>query len=122
MKRLIAFAIAVIMLVSVLSLAACGGGSGKSSENLADSKYVGTWKATTMALKDESEALGSEWTLILKEDGTGQSIDEEGEHEITWELTKNGFKMTGDGNVTFTDEGDNIKTKVLGVSIILERQ
>ena len=120
MKRTISAAVIVSIIMSMLLLASCGGNS--SSADLSDSKYVGTWKATTMALKDESESLDHEWTLTLKEDGTGQFIDEEGTNDITWELTDSGFKTKGDTKLKFTDDGDNIKTKIIGVDLIFEKQ
>ena len=120
MKRTISIVVVLLMLLSVLLLAGCGGSG--SSADLSDSKYVGTWKATTMELKDESEALGDEWILTLKEDGTGQFVDSESTQNITWELTSDGFKTKGDTKLTFKDDGDNIKTKIIGVDLIFEKQ
>ena len=55
-------------------------------------------------------------------DGTGEIVDEEGTSKVTWELTSNGFKTKGDTKLTFTDDGDRIKTKVIGVDLIFEKQ
>ena len=99
-------------------LAACGG----SSKDYSDSKYVGTWKATTLALKDESEELGASYVLTLNGDGTGQFVDAEDISYITWELTEDGFRTKGDTKLRFTDDGDNIKTNIIGVDMIFERQ
>ena len=41
MKKLISLTIAALMVLSALALTSCGGGS---TEDLSDSKYVGTWK------------------------------------------------------------------------------
>ena len=49
-------------------------------------------------------------------------VDKESTSNITWELTKEGFKTKGDTKLTFTDDGDNIKTRLLGVDLIFERQ
>lgn len=122
MKRTISITIALIMVLSTILLAACGGGNSSSKTDLSDSKYVGTWKASTMALKGESEDLGAEWTLTLKADGSGEYVDEEGTTNITWELTSGGFKTKGDTKLTFTDDGDNIKCKIIGVDMIWEKQ
>ena len=55
----------------------------------------------------------------MNADGTGQSISEEEDAEnFTWEPTKDGFKTKGDIKLTFTDDGDNIKTKILGANVI----
>ena len=119
MKKTISIAVVLLMVLSVLLLSGCGG---SSSADLSDSKYIGTWKATTMALQDESEALDTDYTLTLKEDGTGQFVSEEGTDNITWELTDNGFRTKGDTKLKFTDDGDNIKTKIIGVDLIFEKQ
>ena len=121
MKRTLSIAVALLMVLSVFLLAGCGG-SGGSSADLSDSKYVGTWKATTMALKDETEPLEGEWILTLNADGTGQFVSEEETSNITWELTSDGFKTKGDTKLTFKDDGDNIKSKVIGVDLIFEKQ
>lgn len=124
MKRIVSIAVISVMILSALAFTACGGGS---SADLSDSKYVGTWKATTMALEDETGDVESEFVMILNGDGTGQFIgtDDDGEEEVsdlTWELTDNGFRTKGDSKMKFTDDGDNIKTKVLGVELIFEKQ
>lgn len=109
------------MVFSVLFLAACGGGS-SSSEDLSDSEYVGTWKATSMAVGDESEAVDEEYTLTLNADGTGEFVSIEGTSNITWQLTSDGFKTKGDTKLTFVDDGDNIKAKISIAELIFERQ
>ena len=107
------------MVTVILLLAACGG-SGKT--DLSDSKYVGTWKAEKMALKDESEELSGEWILTLNGDGTGKYVSEGETTSITWELTDGGFRTKGDTKLKFKDDGDKIKTKILGVDLIFKKQ
>ena len=119
MKRTISISVILLMTTLMFLLTACGG---NSSTDLSDSKYVGTWKASTMSLKDESESLSEEWTLTLNGDGTGQFVSTEETTDITWVLTDSGFKTKGDTKLKFTDDGDNIKTKILGVDLIFERQ
>jgi major membrane immunogen (membrane-anchored lipoprotein) len=124
MKRNIALTLALVMILSTL-LAACGGSSsssGSSSTDLSDSKYVGTWKATTMSLKDETESIDFEWTITLNADGTGEYVSEDGPTSITWELTDDGFKTKGDAKLTFTDDGDNIKAKVSITEVVFVKQ
>lgn len=123
MKKFTIAAVAILV-VALLGLAACGS---SGSKDLSNSKYVGTWKATTMQLKGETGELTAEFTLTLKGDGTGQyySKAEDGTEEKTdvkWELTNNGFKTTGDTKLTFTDDGNNIKTKIIGVDLIFVKQ
>ena len=108
-------------MVMAFALSACGG-----NQDLSDSKYVGTWQAGSMSLEDESADLKTFWTLTLNGDGTGSSysVDEDGTEEtsnFTWSLTDEGFKTKGDLKLKFTDDGDGIKTSVLGVDLHFAR-
>ena len=121
MKKKIAILIS-LMMVLTFALAACGGGGG--GEDLSGSKYLGTWKAESVSVGEESEGLGDEgsYTLTLNGDGTGTfvSIDEDGTEEVsevTWSETSDGFKTKGDTKLTFTDDGDGIKTSLLGIGL-----
>ncbi len=111
-----------LAMVMAFALSACG----SSSEDLSNSKYVGSWQADTISVADESEDLDAVYMLTLSEDGTGSftSIDEDGNEEvsnITWSLTSDGFKTKGDTKLKFTDEGDGIKTSVIGVDLHFSR-
>ena len=125
MKKITAIIMSAILALSALVLVACGGGS---SEDLSDSKYVGTWKATSMTVLDTTEEVsGGEYALTLNGDGTGHFFSKEdgGEGEttdITWELMDGGFKTKGDTKLKFKDDGNNIKAKILGVDLIFEKQ
>ncbi len=116
MKKAIGLLLCVILTVCSIALFGCG------SEDLSDSKYVGTWKASTLAIQDESEDLETEWIMTLNGDGTGHFDGDDGPQNITWKPTDKGFKTKGDTKLTFVDDGDNIKTKVIGVYIIFEKQ
>lgn len=117
MKKTLALLISLTMIM-MFALAGCGGGG-----DVSDSKYVGTWQASTLSLGDESEELeGGVYTLTLNADGTGAfvSVDEDGNEEaseITWSLTNDGFKTKGGTKLKFTDDGDGIKAKILGVEL-----
>lgn len=121
MKKTLTMLAAAFLVFSALVLVGCGGNS-SSTADLSNSKYVGTWKATTMSLLDDSTGIDDELTLVLNADGTAQMIDAEKTQELTWSETSDGFKTKGDTKLTFVDDGDNIKTKMLGVDIIFERQ
>jgi hypothetical protein len=113
-----------LMMVMCFTFAACGGGS---NADLSDSKYVGTWEATSITAGDVSEDLGGGvYNLTLNGDGTGvfYSKSPEGEEEtdnITWVLTDDGFKTKGDTKLTFTDDGDGIKANVFGAELHFAR-
>lgn len=118
MKKRFSMVALALMVLSALVLTACGGGSKDYSE----SKYVGTWRMAKMEALDESEAFDDEWEITLNADGTGQSITEDGTDDFTWEPTDNGFKTSGALKVTFTDDGDTIRTNVIGVDLVFERK
>jgi uncharacterized lipoprotein YehR (DUF1307 family) len=124
MKKFVAIAVSIIMVFSVLALTACGGGG--SSEDLSDSKYVGTWKGVEMTVADESEEFQDDIILTINGDGTGTLVgSEEGETEessFTWEPTSDGFKPKGDVKMTFKDDGDKITSKIIGVTMVFEKQ
>jgi len=113
MKKL---SLLVLLCAVALSLYACGG-SNANSDDLANSKYVGTWKVDTISFKDQSEAFDTEWTIILEADGTGKSIGEGETDEFMWTLSNKGFKTKGDVNTEFVDDGDGIKTTILGANL-----
>lgn len=124
MKKFVAISVSIIMVFAVLALTACGGGG--SSEDLSDSKYVGTWKGVEMAVADESEEFQDDIILTINGDGTGTLVgSEEGETEessFTWEPTSDGFKTKGDVKMTFKDDGDKITSKIIGVTMVFEKQ
>lgn len=123
MKKKLAIIIGMMM-VMAFTFAACGG---KSDVDLSDSKYVGTWEAGTITAGDVSNDLGGGvYNLTLNGDGTGSfySKSPEGEEEtddITWVLTDDGFKTKGGTELTFTDDGDGIKTSIFGAELHFTR-
>lgn len=120
MKRTISVVAAVLLVFSALVLAACGGG--ESTADLSASEYVGSWKSTGMTMGDESEEFGYDVDLILEGDGTGQMIAKDETSDFTWSPVDDGFKTKGGVNATFVEDGDNIKTTIMGVDLVFERQ
>ena len=122
MKKKIAIMISFMMILT-FALAACGGGD----TDVSGSKYVGTWQAESVSLGEDSGDLdGGVFTLTLNDDGTGSfdSIADDGTEEhsdVTWVLTSDGFKTKGDTKMKFTDDGDGIKTKILGAELHFTR-
>ena len=119
MKKNVAVILCLIMVISCLILAACGDGGKK---DLSGSKYLGTWKATYMSIKNEVGDFEDEFFLTLNADGTAEFSSADEVSKYTWEETANGFKLKGDTKMTFTDDGDGIKSKVLGVDLHFEKQ
>ena len=60
--------------------------------------------------------------MTINGDGTGTLAGGEDSSEFTWQPTDGGFKTKGDVKTTFKDDGDKIKTKVIGVELIFEKQ
>ena len=118
MKKKLAILLSLAMVLT-FALAACGGGG---SGDVADSKYVGTWKADSASFIGESGDLDHEFVLTLNSDGTGtiSGVDDEGVEDvsnITWSLIDGGFKTKGDAKMKFQDDGDGIMAKILGVEL-----
>lgn len=123
MKKIISIALISIMILSAFAFTACGGGGDRDSDaDLSDSKYVGTWKAQSMNVGDESREVGDRYLLIINEDGTGTMTGDNGLNEFTWTLIDGGFKTKGDMKVTFKDDGDNIKARILIADLIFVKQ
>ena len=118
MKKSVAVVLCLLLALSCIVLPACGS---SGSKDVSNSKYVGTWKAVSMTLKDEVGEFDEETILILKPDGTATFSSENEESQCNWEETKDGFKLTGGAKMTFTDDGDGIKSKILGVELHFER-
>ncbi len=112
------------MMIMMFALASCGGGS----EDLSDSKYVGTWRAESVSFAGESGAIeGGVFKLTLNGDGTGTfvSTEDDGTEEvsnITWSLTSDGFKTKGDTKLTFKDDGEDITASFMGVDLRFIRE
>ena len=119
MKKSTVFVLCLIMVLSSVFLPACGA---DKTTDLSGSKYVGTWKGVSMTLKDEKGEFEDEINLILNADGTAKFTSGDEVTEYTWKETSNGFKLEGGAKMTFTDDGDGIKSKVLGVELHFERQ
>ena len=120
MKRYISIALISIMILSALAFTACGGGG--SDADLSDSKYVGTWKAQSINVGDESGEVEDKYLLIINADGTGTMTGDDGLNEFTWTPIDGGFKTKGDMKVTFKDDGDNIKARILIADLVFVKQ
>ena len=120
MKRFISIALISIMILSALAFTACGGGG--SDADLSDSKYVGTWKAQSINVGDESGEVEDKYLMIINADGTGTMTGDDGLNEFTWTPIDGGFKTKGDMKVTFKDDGDNIKARIFIVDLVFVKQ
>ena len=127
MKKLLALLCCVAVAVSCMLLTSCGG---SGSADLSDSEYVGTWVAQTIdafgdeeTTEDVGEVFEGGMTLVVNGDGT--LVADFGDDEpinATWEETSDGFKTKGDMKMTFKDDGDNIKARILIADLIFVKQ
>ena len=69
--------------------------------DLSDSKYLGNWRLTSVSMKDKYE---------------------EPEEDYTWKEADYGVYLDGKSDLKLKDEGGYLMTKVLGVTIKLEKQ
>ena len=123
MKKKLAILLSLTMVLT-FALAACGGGG---SEDLSDSKYVGSWIADSLSFAGESGEMEATYTLTLNGDGTGTLVGTEADgteevSDITWSLTDDGFKTEGDAKMTFKDDGDAIVSTMFGVEMRFVRE
>ena len=119
MKKRITMLLCIFLMFSCVILPACGTG-GKM--DLSDSKYVGTWKAVNMTLRDEVGEFETEHYLTLNADGTAAFTSADEVSNCTWAETSNGFRLKGDSKMSFTDDGEGIKCSLLGVELHFEKQ
>lgn len=120
MKRLTLLTVLSMIILTAVLFVACG--SSSEPADYSDSPYVGTWKAVSLSLADESEGLDEDWTLVINADGTGTLDDGEEAGDFNWEPTDDGFKTTGDTKMKFKGDGERVTTKILGVELAFEKQ
>lgn len=119
MKKSIPLLLCILPAFSCVLLPGCRSGGKK---DLSGSKYVGTWKAINLTLKDEVGEFDTDHFLTLNADGTAKFTSGEEVTNCTWEETNGGFKLKGDAKMSFTDDGDGIKCSLLGVELHFEKQ
>ncbi len=117
MKKRLTALLCMMAFIATLVLTGCGG----SSEDLANSKYVGTWRAVSVEIAGESGELSENYEITLKPDGTAVYTTDEGTTTGKWKLTKDGFKTSGETKLSFTDDGDDILGKLLGTNLRFKR-
>lgn len=120
MKKIITTALIAVMVLSAVVLVSCGSGESKDKD-ISDSKYVGKWKIASIELQTESTDFDKDWIIELKGDGTGISESMGETENFTWELTDDGFTTSGDLNLDFTEDGDNIVGDLFGAKLVFER-
>ena len=118
MKKMISILLTLAVILSCTLFTGCGE---NKQQDLSGSKYVGTWKAASMSLMEASEDFDSEILLILNGDGTAKFIGDDEETECAWEEIDGGFKLKDGVKMTFKDDGDGVKSTIMGVELHFER-
>ena len=124
MKKRVFPPVWLLLVFTCVLFAACGSGGGGSGGNadLSASRYVGTWKARDVTLMDQVGEFDSEILLTLNADGTATFVTDAQESACTWEETEGGFRLRGGAKMTFTDDGEGIRTSLYGIELRFERQ
>lgn len=108
--------------LSLALLCSCGA----SADKYADSKYTGTWEATTAAYAGmtlDAEQIFDEFTLTLDPSGKA-TANVNGEEEFgDWEETDSGVKLTDDSEqvMDFTADGSALTIEQDGVLVTFEQ-
>ena len=108
-----------LLLIAGMVLCACGK---SGSQDVSNSKYIGSWKAVTISFKDLTDDYTDECTLTLNGDGTAVFFIEGEETRCGWEETGSGLKLTGESKMSFTADGDALLFKIAGSELRFERQ
>lgn len=123
MKKTIAVIICLVLAGSCLiGLSACG------KQDLSQSQYIGTWKATDASFRDENQDINEvlksgDFIITLNGDGTATIDDADGTSSANWKETGKGVKVKGDNiNAKMTWLGDSFDLSIFGVHLILTRQ
>ena len=123
MKKILAIVLCVILTGACLAcLSACG------KQDLSQSTYLGTWKATGAKFKGEDvdikEALTSgDLIITLNGDGTAVIDDADGISNAEWKETGSGIKLKGGSyNTKLTWTGDSFDMSIIGFHLILTAQ
>ena len=109
--------IAAAILVMCFAFVSCG-------KSMADSPYVGTWKAVNASYSgiemSVESIIGGEMTFELKADGKCILNVAGEEDSAEWTETEEGFKV--DDEVTFKVDGNTATMDYSGVTITLEKE
>ena len=122
-KKLLVPLVAVCLAICMLALVACGG------NKYADSKYVGTWNATTAsygAFSVDVSSIMDEFAVDLSEDGSATAKVNGESGNGTWEETETGIVIQGGigetENLEFTDKDGKLTIEYSGATITFEKR
>ena len=124
MKKFMSVLCSFMLVMTCFVLVGCK----KENKDVANSKYIGTWKAVSaeafgQKVSAEEVFEGKEVFLELKGDGTGTFDDPEGTNNtFTWVELEDGVKTSGDVNMTFTDTDGQLVGEVITVKLFFEKQ
>lgn len=119
-KKILSVALAVMLLVcAAAGLTSCG-------EKYGDSEYTGKWKCTTgeaAGVTVEADKILDGFEIELKADGTAETTVSGETSSGEWEPTDDGFKLkSGDEELEFTKDGENVKVDYKEVKITFEKE
>lgn len=120
MKKLLAVVLCVVLAGSCL---VCFSSCGK--QDLSQSPYLGTWKATKATFKGEEQDINEvlksgDFIITLNGDGTAYIDDADGPSTAQWKETGKGVKVKGDDiNTKLEWLGDSFDMSIFGVHLIL---
>ena len=117
MKKLINVLLSLAMVLLCITLTSCD-----SKQDLTNSKYLGTWKTGKVSGYGQEGELDEEYTLVLKGDGTATFESESESTSCEWKETSDGVKLTGSTKMTLKAEGEELTTKILGVTLTFIKQ
>lgn len=124
MKRLFSV-LCAFCLMGMFGLTSCSSQGVKPIEdiNVTESKYIGTWICKDANIGDNNAPFEDEIKLVLNADATGELSSAGEVSKFVWQENDQGFIIESDEvNMTFKEDENKIVAKVIGVSLIFERE
>lgn len=89
---------------------------------MADSKYIGQWKAVSVTVGKMTEQIGGNSILFINADGTAHYGEGEDRKDYVWTEKNYGIYLDGKSDMKLTADGDRLTTRLLGfITITFEK-